>query len=89
MVIMKQIIADFDHYLKNLDIILKIKVMNWVDMRLLIVKKFHLLWTLVQVLIKNFLQTYQAGALSFEILSNGKKLICNSGLFSKPKSSIK
>ena len=50
-------------------------------MQFLITKKFHLLWILVQVLIKNFPLTYQAGALSFEIISNGKKLICNSGYF--------
>ena len=30
---------------------------------------------------KKFSSSYQAGALSFEILSNGKKLICNSGYF--------
>ena len=30
---------------------------------------------------KNFSSNYQAGSLSFEILSNGKKLICNSGYF--------
>ena len=30
---------------------------------------------------KKFSTNYQAGALSFEIISNGKKLICNSGYF--------
>ncbi len=30
---------------------------------------------------KKFSDNYQAGALSFEIISNGKKLICNSGYF--------
>ena len=30
---------------------------------------------------KEFSSNYQAGSLSFEILSNGKKLICNSGYF--------
>ena len=30
---------------------------------------------------KKFSSTYQSGALSFEIISNGKKLICNSGYF--------
>jgi len=30
---------------------------------------------------KKFSSNYQAGSLSFEILSNGKKLICNSGYF--------
>ena len=30
---------------------------------------------------KKFSSNYQAGALSFEIISNRKKLICNSGYF--------
>ena len=30
---------------------------------------------------KKFSSNYQAGSLSFEIISNGKKLICNSGYF--------
>ena len=30
---------------------------------------------------KKFSSNYQAGALSFEIISNGKKLICNSGYY--------
>ena len=30
---------------------------------------------------KKFSSNYQAGALSFEIISNGKKLICNAGYF--------
>ena len=30
---------------------------------------------------KKFSSDYQAGALSFEIISNEKKLICNSGYF--------
>ena len=30
---------------------------------------------------KKFSSNYQSGALSFEIISNGKKLICNSGYF--------
>ena len=34
---------------------------------------------------KKFSSTYQAGALSFEIISNKKKLICNSGYFQNPK----
>jgi len=34
---------------------------------------------------KKFSKDYQCGALSFEIISNGKKLICNSGYFQKTK----
>ena len=38
---------------------------------------------------EKFSSNYQAGALSFEIISNGKKLICNSGYFQNYKSPIK
>jgi uncharacterized heparinase superfamily protein len=34
---------------------------------------------------KKFSKNYQCGALSFEIISNKKKLICNSGYFQKTK----
>ena len=34
---------------------------------------------------KKFSKDYQSGALSFEIISNNKKLICNSGYFQKVK----
>ncbi len=34
---------------------------------------------------KKFSKDYQSGALSFEIISNNKKLICNSGYFQKTK----
>jgi uncharacterized heparinase superfamily protein len=34
---------------------------------------------------KKFSKNYQSGALSFEIISNNKKLICNSGYFQKVK----
>ena len=37
---------------------------------------------------KKFSSNYQAGSLSFEILSNGKKLICNSGYFQNFKSQL-
>ena len=37
---------------------------------------------------KNFSLNYQSGALSFEIISNGKKLICNSGYFADKKNKL-
>jgi len=37
---------------------------------------------------KNFSINYQSGALSFEIISNGKKLICNSGYFADKKNKL-
>ena len=38
---------------------------------------------------KKFSKEYQCGALSFEIISNEKKLICNSGYFQKDKHKLK
>ncbi len=38
---------------------------------------------------KKFSKEYQCGALSFEIISNEKKLICNSGYFQKNKHKLK
>ena len=37
---------------------------------------------------KKFSSNYQAGSLSFEIISNGKKLICNSGYFQNFKNQL-
>ena len=37
---------------------------------------------------KNFSMDYQSGALSFEIISNQKKLITNSGYFSNKKNKL-
>ena len=37
---------------------------------------------------KKFSSNYQAGSLSFEIISNGKKLICNSGYFQDFKNKL-
>ena len=37
---------------------------------------------------KKFSSNYQAGSLSFEILSNGKKIICNSGYFQNFKNQL-
>tara|TARA_Y100001970_G_C14215685_1_gene849510 strand:- start:292 stop:1896 length:1605 start_codon:yes stop_codon:yes gene_type:complete len=37
---------------------------------------------------KKFSSNYQAGSLSFEIMSNGKKLICNSGYFQNFKNQL-
>ena len=36
----------------------------------------------------NYTKDYQSGALSFEIISNGKKLICNCGYFKKSNSKL-
>ena len=36
----------------------------------------------------NFSKFYQSGALSFEVFSNGKKLITNSGYFTNQKNKL-
>jgi uncharacterized heparinase superfamily protein len=36
----------------------------------------------------NYTKDYQSGALSFEVISNGKKLICNCGYFKKSNSKL-
>ena len=50
-------------------------------MQFLITRKPHLIMDIGSSPDKNFLLTTKLGALSFEIISNGKKLICNSGYF--------
>ena len=42
----------------------------------------------VQVQLKNFLKIINLGALSFEIISNGKKLISNCGYFANKKNKL-
>ena len=48
-------------------------------------KKINLIMDVGQSPEKKFSKEYQCGALSFEIISNGKKLVCNSGFFQKEK----
>ena len=48
-------------------------------------KKINLIMDIGSSPEKKFSKNYQFGALSFEIISNNKKLICNSGFFQKTK----
>ena len=72
---------DFDHYLKKLGYSFKNQKNELGGYAALNNKKNSLLMDVGPSPDKKFSSDYQAGALSFEIISNGKKLICNSGYF--------
>ena len=72
---------DFDTYLKKLGYNFKNQSYELGGYTLLNNKKISLNVDTGSSPDKKFSSNYQAGALSFEILSNGKKLICNCGYF--------
>ena len=72
---------DFDHYLKKLGYSFKNQSNELGGYAALNNKKTSLIMDIGPSPDKKFSSNYQAGALSFEIISNGKKLICNSGYF--------
>ena len=72
---------DFDRYLKKLGYSFKNQSNELGGYVALNSKKTSLLMDVGPSPDKKFSLNYQAGALSFEIISNGKKLICNSGYF--------
>ena len=72
---------DFDHYLKRLGYSFKNQSNELGGYAALNNKKTSLIMDIESSPDKKFSSNYQAGALSFEIISNGKKLICNSGYF--------
>jgi uncharacterized heparinase superfamily protein len=73
--------ADFDHYLKKFGYSFKNQSNELGGYVNLNHKKVSLIMDVGSSPDKKFSSNYQAGALSFEIISNGKKLICNSGYF--------
>ncbi len=73
--------ADFDHYLKKLGYSFKNQSNELGGYANLKNKKTSLIMDVGSSPDRKFSSNYQAGALSFEIISNGKKLICNSGYF--------
>ena len=73
--------ADFDNYLKKLGYNFKNQANELGGYVALNFKKTSLIMDVGSSPERKFSSNYQAGALSFEILSNGKKLICNSGYF--------
>ena len=72
---------DFDHYLKKLGYSFKNLNNELGGYVVLNNKKNSLIMDVGSSPDKKFSSNYQAGALSFEIISNKKKLICNSGYF--------
>ena len=72
---------DFDHYLKKLGYSFKNQNNELGGYAALNNKKISLFMDVGPSPDKKFSSNYQAGALSFEILSNGKKLISNCGYF--------
>jgi len=73
--------SDFDHYLKKLGYNFKYENNEIGGYAILNNKKNSLIMDVGASPDKKFSSNYQAGALSFEIISNGKKLICNSGYY--------
>jgi len=73
--------VDFDYYLKRLGYSFRNPNNELGGYAILNNKKTSLIMDVGASPDKKFSSNYQAGALSFEILSNGKKLICNSGYF--------
>ena len=73
--------VDFDYYLKKLGYSFKNQSNELGGYAILNNKKTSLFMDIGSSPDKKFSSNYQAGALSFEITSNGKKLICNSGYF--------
>jgi len=72
---------EFDKYLKRLGYIFKNKNNELGGYGILNSNKIALIVDIGSSPDKKFSSNYQAGSLSFEIISNGKKLICNSGYF--------
>ena len=72
---------EFDRYLNRLGYNFKSQNNELGGYTILNSKKISLIMDVGPSPDKKFSSNYQAGALSFEIISNGKKLICNSGYF--------
>ena len=73
--------SEFDHYLERLGYKFKNQNNEMGGYAILNNKKILLIMDVGSSPEKKFSEDYQAGSLSFEIISSGKKLICNSGYF--------
>ena len=73
--------TEFDNYLKRLGYNFKNQSNELGGYAILSNKKITFIKDIGASPDKKFSSNYQAGSLSFEIYSNGKKLICNSGYF--------
>jgi len=79
---------EFDHYLKRLGYVFKNESKEVAGYAILKNKKIVLTMDIGESPNNNFSKFYQSGALSFEIFSNGKKLITNSGYFSNNRNKL-
>ena len=72
---------EFDNYLERLGYKFKVQNNEIGGYAILNNKKTSLIMDVGPSPERKFSKDYQAGSLSFEIIFNGKKLICNSGYF--------
>ena len=79
---------EFDQYLKRFGYKFKNENKELAGYGILRNKKIVLAMDIGSSPSKNFSKNYQSGALSFEIISNGKKLISNSGYFSNKNNKL-
>ncbi len=79
---------NFDQYLKRFGYVFKNKNRELAGYAILKNKKIILSMDIGDSPSNNFSRFYQSGALSFEIISNGKKLITNSGYFSDTQNKL-
>ena len=79
---------NFDEYLKRLGYKFKYEHNTLGGYVILKDKKIGLMMDVGNSPHRKFSKDYQSGALSFEIISNGKKLISNSGYFEKNKNNL-
>jgi uncharacterized heparinase superfamily protein len=79
---------DFDQYLKRFGYVFKNENRELAGYAILKNKKIILSMDIGDSPNDNFSKFYQSGALSFEIISNGKKLITNSGYFADTRNKL-
>ncbi len=79
---------EFDQYLKRLGYVFKNESKEIAGYAILKNKKIILTMDIGGSPTNNFSKFYQSGALSFEVFSNGKKLITNSGYFPNSKNKL-
>jgi uncharacterized heparinase superfamily protein len=80
--------SEFDQYLKRLGYVFKNESKEIAGYAVLKNKKIILTMDIGGSPTNNFSKFYQSGALSFEVFSNGKKLITNSGYFPYNKNKL-
>ena len=80
--------SELDQYLKRLGYVFKNENKEIAGYAILKNKKIILTMDIGESPKNNFSKFYQSGALSFEVFSNGKKLITNSGYFSNNQNKL-